>query len=104
MGNIICTGNYSITGAAGYHVLVRDTSIIGIVSKTITLTGTPAFTAFAYAINLGNLIANGNTFSGSATGQRYNVSINSVIFTNGGGANYFPGNSSGAAATGGLYV
>lgn len=104
MGNIVCTGNYSITGAAGYHVLVRDTSFVSIESKTVTITGTPAFTAYCYAINFGNLIANGCTFSGSATGQRYNVSINSLIFTNGGGANYFPGNSAGAAATGGLYA
>lgn len=104
MGLINCTGNYTISGAAGYHVLVRDTSIISVESKTVTISGTPAFTAYCYAINLGNMIANGCTFSGSATGQRYNVSINSLIFTNGGGATYFPGNSSGAAATGGLYI
>jgi len=103
-GYISAVGNYAITGATSYHVFVRNSAFITIESRTITITGTPAISTFATAAMLGNLMANGCTFSGSATGQRYNVSINSVIFTNGGGANYFPGSTAGTAVTGGQYV
>jgi hypothetical protein len=44
------------------------------------------------------------TNGGTVTGQRYNVAANGVIFTNGGGANYLPGNAAGASATGGQYL
>jgi hypothetical protein len=40
----------------------------------------------------------------NATGTRYNGTLNSVINTFGGGANYFPGNSAGSVATGGVYA
>jgi hypothetical protein len=81
----------------GGHVIV--------VGKTVTLTGTFSFgTAFANAARVGLIEANGNTYTGGTiTGVRYNADLNSVIFTNGGGANYFPGNSAGSTATGGQY-
>jgi hypothetical protein len=67
--------------------------------------GTPAFSvAFAAAMVGASLFAQGATFSGAATGQRYNVQSNAVILTNGAGANYFPGNAAGATATGGQYL
>ena len=47
------------------------------------------------------------TFVGSATGARYSVDTGSVIFTGGGGANYFPGNAAGSGGTtsgGGFYA
>jgi hypothetical protein len=47
---------------------------------------------------------NGNTYSGAATGKRYAVATNAVLNTNGGGANYFPGDVAGTTATGGQYV
>jgi hypothetical protein len=43
------------------------------------------------------------TFTGAATGKRYDVTENGVISTAGGGANYFPGNAAGTTATGGQY-
>lgn len=42
--------------------------------------------------------------SGSFTGPRYSAVGNGVINTNGGGANFFPGNSAGTTATGGQYL
>jgi hypothetical protein len=44
------------------------------------------------------------TFSGAATGARYFANMNSIIQTNGGGANFFPGDSAGSTATGGQYA
>jgi hypothetical protein len=47
------------------------------------------------------MLFNGSTFSGSATGKRYDVSTNAVIQTAGAGGNLLPGNSAGTTATGG---
>lgn len=71
------------------------------------LTGTWNFsTAFAQADRGSVLTCSGATFTltGTATGVRYDVSTNGVIFTSGGGPNFFPGNSAGTTATGGQYA
>ena len=95
---------YSISGAASTHLFANPAGNISIQGAVVTLTGTPAITTFASAEDLSVITANGVTFSGSATGQRYSVQGNSVIDTNGGGASYFPGNTSGGTATGGQYI
>lgn len=103
-GTITGFGSYSITGGAICHhyTVTGQMSIAGF---TVTITGTPAFSsAFAQAVVAGAIVANGNTYSGSATGIRYSAAQNSVVHTNGGGATYFPGNSSGVTATGGQYT
>lgn len=102
---LICVGNYSITGAATYHFLAQFGGYLACSSRTITITGTPEFSsAFSGALNGGQISSSSCTFSGSATGIRYNSILNSVIDTLGGGANYFPGNSAGTTATGGQYA
>jgi hypothetical protein len=107
-GIIQIQGDYSITGAAASHFYSQYGGLIRSLSTsptTITITGTPAFsTAFALSDSGGLMQAFALTFSGGTTGQRYNSSQNSIINTGGGGANYFPGNSAGATATGGLYI
>lgn len=42
--------------------------------------------------------------TGAATGPRYFVGLNATINTEGGGANYLPGNAAGSATTGGQYA
>lgn len=102
---IIAEGNYEITGSATRHLWAANSAYVQIVSKTITLTGTPAFSGnFITSSALSSVLINGNTFSGSATGTRYAVTLNGVINTGGGGASYFPGDSAGAASTGGQYA
>jgi hypothetical protein len=44
------------------------------------------------------------TFSGNATGARYSALLNGVLYTGGGGANYFPGNAAGSTGSGGQYL
>ncbi|MFO0906762.1 MAG: hypothetical protein U0835_00070 [Isosphaeraceae bacterium] len=107
-GSAIMIGSgYTISGGALAH---KASSVGGeiaytIGSPSITLTGTPAFSvAFAAASVLSVMNVAGATFTGSATGPRYLASSNSVISTNGGGANYFPGNSAGSNPTGGQYI
>ena len=106
-GNISATGNYAISGGAGYHLVSQGAGSTGILSAgiTVTLTGTPAFSAFfAYAATLGAITTQSVTFSGSATGTRYQAAANGVINTNGGGASYFPGSVAGSTASGGQYL
>lgn len=104
-GSLSATGNYTISGGAAAHMATVAAGVIRIQSKTITLSGTPAYsTAFADINFNGTAIVNGNTYSGSATGVRYSATMNGVIYVGGGGANYFPGNSAGSTATGGQYA
>lgn len=105
-GKLVQLSSYTISGAATYHWGAYDGGIIlGLPSSTITITGTPAFgSSFILCGTLGLFDGFSITFSGSATGVRYNVYGNSVIFTNGGGATYFPGGTAGTTATGGQYI
>jgi len=94
---LVNAGNFTISGAMGSgFIYCAISGLIGMESVgTITISGTPNLTVFAALDTLGNLRINGNTFSGSATGSRYSVSSGAVIFTNGAGTTYLPGNSAG---------
>ena len=100
------SGSYTISGNAPHHWQSQNAgSLIYVPGGTITLTGTPVFSgSFAECDSVAEISAIGITFSGSATGVRYSVSANAVINTNGAGATYLPGNSSGSSATGGQYI
>jgi hypothetical protein len=103
---IVVSANYTISGGAASHWGATDGGNLSVFPSglTITLSGTPAFSSsFAYASRISSMTVWGHTFSGLATGQRYNVDGNSVIFVNTGGATYLPGNSAGSAAVGGQY-
>lgn len=91
--------NYTISGGATAHWAcgfgANSIAITG--GSVITLTGTPNFSsAFATIGECALCVCNNLTFSGSATGQRFTVSNGGHISTNGGGANYLPGNSAGS--------
>ena len=104
-GTLEATGNYTISAGAGAHMYASTLGSLRIQSVTITLSGTPAFGSFfASAVVAGAINASSLTFSGTATGKRYDASLNGIINTNGGGASYFPGNTAGTTATGGQYA
>lgn len=104
-GYIFCASSYTVSGGANYHMQGQMNGKFEYASLTITLSGTPAFSgAFVYLDLACVMSAYAITFSGGATGARYAASMNSVIQTYGGGANYFPGNSAGSTATGGQYA
>jgi hypothetical protein len=104
-GSLRATGGYKISAAGQYHFSVGQNSVIRLEGITITLTGTPAFSAaFGNASYGGVAVVSSVTFSGSATGARYSASANGVINTNGAGATYFPGDVAGTVATGGQYA
>jgi len=103
-GVIYATGNYTISGGTYAHVSCNN-GTISIAGVTVTITGTPAFSgAYAFAQNCGVAILHACTFSGSATGTRYNISMNGVCYVAGAGATYLPGDVAGTTATGGQYA
>lgn len=104
-GQVVPLAGYTIAGAAPS---AWSAGLNGVVTHldtgTVTISGTPAFTAFASASSGGVIACAGLTFSGSATGSRYAASANGVINTNGAASTYLPGNAAGTTATGGQYV
>ena len=105
-GQVLPQTSYTISGGASAHWFAGQGGGITVASKTVTVTGTPAFsTAFAVAQNLSFMAVTGNTYSGSAnaTGSRYNVSGNSIINTGGQATTVFPGSTNGTTPNGGLY-
>lgn len=111
---ITCSTSYSISGGGRCHVFARDGAVVdlynGGAGLTTTVTASVSFSlAFVDAQSLGAIkcIASTRTFSigtFTVTGTRYAATLNAVINTQGGGANYFPGTVAGSAATGGQYA
>lgn len=104
-GTINLLQNYTISGSAAYHFSIDTFATVNAYGRTITLSGTPAFSSqFAGLSNFSFLYIFSTTFSGAATGVRYSCAANSIIQTGGGGASYLPGNSAGSTATQGQYL
>jgi len=104
--SVICSGNYSISGGGQGHYQTEGYGHIQCNVKTITITGTPNFTAsFAYNDRgFGLIDVFGNTFSGSATGTRYTITKGGICFVNGADTLYLPGSIAGTTSTGGQYL
>ena len=92
--------NYAISGGAVAHMqAAQNGSIQCTGSRTVTLSGTPAFgIAFVWSRILGSAVISSVTYSGSATGSRYLVEISGVLMI---GGLTLPGSSAGTTATGG---
>jgi hypothetical protein len=108
--SINMVSSYTISGGAAAHIVASANGSISCVGLTISIGGTPNFTvSFANAQENGTLYLNDilnhqNIYVGAATGQRYSVMANGVIFTYGAGPNYIPGTIGGSTSTGGQYV
>ena len=102
-GWVTLVGDITITGDCKNFLYAFRNGAIYSPADSITLSGTRAFTTFAVA-ELASYIQCGTSFTGSATGKRYDVTGNGVIYTFGAGATYFPGDVAGTTATGGQYL
>jgi len=90
------TGPTSISGGGTMHWHAEGGGKILDRGVTITLTGTPAFSSsFANAVTGGLLSVGANTFSGSATGKRYDVLNGGMIEVYGASTTYLPGSTAG---------
>jgi hypothetical protein len=100
--------NYDISGGAYAHAYAYLYSLIQIRSRTITFKASVTFSYFATTEWPGALIwFDAATFSlgaFSVTGSRYFAYAVGIIWTSGGGANYFPGNSAGSILNAGQYL
>ena len=98
------TGNYEIDGDCTYHIWGRSGATANTDNRTVTLTGTPNWIgAYILIQATTSYTAGGMSFVGSATGQRFDIQTNGVVYNTGGGATYFPGNAVGSNTTGGIY-
>jgi hypothetical protein len=103
-------GNYTVSGSCLAHWYAVGNATINHpfnLTITVTLSGTPAWTAGFADIEDNSwifLLSSALTYSGAATGPRYSLAGNGRINTSGGGANKLPGNSAGTNADGtGVY-
>jgi hypothetical protein len=111
-GIIRITGNYQCQGNSHQHFTAEAGAIYVDSGLTLTINGSPAMATFAWALRRGIIRMHrygGTRLNisgagiGSMTGTRYSVESLSIIDTNNGGANYFPGNVGGSVVTSGLY-
>ena len=101
---ITCSSNYSISGGAVNHILSARNGVVYRTGFSCTLSGTPAFSgAFAQASDNGTIYESSGSYSGSATGVRFNASLNGVIDPGTTSLTYYPGNAAGVLAEGGQY-
>lgn len=102
-GKAYCTNAYSITGGGVAHHHADQNGVNHISGVTITLTGTPAFSAYFSGASAGGSTKYSSiTFSGSATGPYFFVHKCGCIDISGNaGASltWLPGNSAGTAVT-----
>lgn len=104
---LLVIGNYTISGNSPYHYWTANGGYIECINKTITITSNITVTTFVRAARYGYINNYGCTFSldgHTVTGGRYYGTQLSLIFTNGGGANYFPGNTSGTVDPTSVYA
>ncbi|MBR0941797.1 MULTISPECIES: hypothetical protein [Bradyrhizobium] len=96
--------NYSISGNAAQHLLGSEGGAVIARNITVTILANLAITTYAYAERQGFISAPTCTFALGAftvTGTRYLATALALIYTFGGGANYFPGTIAGSAPTSG---
>lgn len=106
-GGIYINQSYTIEGGAtATHWNAGNAGQIHVSTNgvAIVLSGTPSFTDFC-SCGAGSLIDFGNvTFSGAATGRKFNVYGNSVLNSGGASVSALPGSTAGVTSTGGVYL
>lgn len=91
--------NYTISGSAPTHIYLHGCYPSNFSQNiTLTLSGTPNFSvAFLFMDEISRLEIVGLGFSGSATGPRFLIHENSVLYTGGQSqSSYLPGNTAGS--------
>jgi hypothetical protein len=104
VSEIVFTQDYTVSGGARRHLALSGAVFASGSNRTITLTGTPAFTEFCLvadgaAVSLWNL-----AIAGAATGKRYAATTAGVINLFGKPAAFLPGDVAGTTASGGVYA
>ena len=100
---IVLEENYTVTGGARRHINI-GAGLLAAEGRTVTLTGTPAFTQFVAARNCGAVSLLNPVVVGSASGSRYLAETNGVINTFGKATTFLPGSTAGTTPSGGIYA
>lgn len=98
------TAAYTVTAGAPYHIRMETYSYYENTGFTVTVTGTPAFSAAFAQVWGAKILVSGSTWTGSATGKRYDASEGGVIAGTAGNTTLFPGSVAGTTNTNGLYT
>ena len=103
-GNIISMGGYTVSGNSTAHQHCTTNGYILIQAGTVTLSGTPTFSAYYIGVNGAYVQYDASVvFSGSASGARYLCHNNGTIYTgNTFSPTFFPGSSAGVIRGGGI--
>lgn len=105
-GSFVDMGFTSITlsGGSTTGIAVSDGSTVFCNGTTFTLSGTPAYSgSFVSADTSGVVEFASASFTGSATGSRYSVTSNGLVWTNGQATTWLPGNAAGTTSSSGVY-
>lgn len=103
-GVLTCSAGFTITANSQYVFRSVDSGILSVGGSGVIAAGTRTFTATVQASDLSRLTFQNLTWTGTITGKRYEVALNGLIQTYGGGASFFPGSVAGTTATGGQYA
>lgn len=102
-GEVRVASGLTVAGNMTAYYWVQNGGVITS-SSTITMSGTPAFSTAGIVFDTGGAITlyGSTSFSGSATGKRYQGTMNALLQSFGAGtvSSFFPGNSNGTTATG----
>lgn len=99
-GRIKFINNYSISGGAHYHFGLAGGTIRS-QNQTISINSSPNFSASFIDANVGSTcLINGCTFSGSASGKRYNIAKYGIIQAGTISETYLPGSITGTIVNG----
>ncbi len=101
---IVLGSNYTISGNAVSHLHCGAPGTILAGTITVTLTGTPAFSAYFAGVAEGTITVSNVTWSGAATGLRFLAHKNGIIDVGAGTITTLPGDVAGYADVGGTYA
>lgn len=84
---------YSISGDSSHHIYCSDGGQVRAQEATVTLSGTVTFGIFVVVQRQGNVLCNANTYSGTASGKKYQLGALAYAL----GVSAFPGSTAGTA-------
>lgn len=96
-------GAYVIAGNAPYHMIARLQSTI-ISGVAITVTGRTFSSVFISSYHASTVSLENATWTGTFTGQRYEIARLGLLDTAGQATTWIPGSVGGTTATGGIYA
>lgn len=101
-GKLLAGANYTISGGGIAHIHANGRGMVDIQNRTVTLTGTPAFSNYFVGVSFGFVKMQGVSFVGAATGVRFIVHYTGSIRTDTHNLSFIPGDQPGQVAQGGV--